>query len=217
MTRVFTIATLPDRQTTAFNGGLEISMFSRTVCVLIAAFFLISSQAFGAESSKTSGVSIAIQNVFSMEFYTDNNVIYRDAVPFTNVDPNKSMVYADGRNENDGKSDTAVICKSNLGTSWYFKLHVIPNPPLEPEKMRYYIDQPYNRNTGGRADGALARSPQWYAFSNIPTTIYVSGFSDSSNLPFGTLITFNFSLVPTGLSAGQAYSAAVVYTMTTVP
>lgn len=192
-------------------------MFARFVCTLIAALLLMSSPAIAAESSKSSTVSIAVQNVFSMEFYTDSNVLYRDAVPFTNVDPNKAVVYPDNRSENDGKSDTAVVCKSNIGSQWYLKLHLIPNPPLTVEKMRYYAGQPYNRNTGGTADGALAQSPQWYAFSNLPSTIYTSGYSDSSNLPFGTLLSLNFSLIPTGLTAGQAYSATVIYTMTTAP
>lgn len=196
------------------KGGF---MFWKTAGILMMAIVAITPSAIGVDSSQSSTISIAVQNIFAMEFYTDSNVLYRDVVPFTNVDPNKSIVYPDGRSENDGKSDTAVICKSNAGTRWYLKLHIISNEPLTADKVRYYISQPFNRNTGGQADGALARSPQWYPFSATPDTIYVSGANDTSNLPFGTLTTFNFSLVPTGLSAGQAYSATVVYTMTTTP
>lgn len=192
-------------------------MLRKILCALAIFTVLINAQAFGLDSTQSTTVSIGVQNVFSMEFYTDEKVIYRDTVPFSNVDPNKSLVYPDGRSENDGKSDTAVICKSNTGTRWYLKVHAIVNPPLTPEKVRYYVAQPYNRNTGGEADGALARSANWYSFSSTPNTIYTSGFSDSSNLPFGTLTTFNFSLIPSGLSAGQAYSATVVYSMTTTP
>lgn len=192
-------------------------MFWKIICILIAAMCIAPAAAMSADSSQSSTISIAVQNIFALEFYTDSNVLYRDVVPFTNVDPNKSIVYPDGRSENDGKSDTAIVCKSNTGTRWYLKLHVISNAPLTAEKIRYYVSQPYNRNTGGQADGALTRSPQWYPFSATPDTIYASGATDTSNLPFGTLTTFNFSLVPTGLSAGQAYSATVVYTMTTTP
>ncbi|MBI5144380.1 MAG: hypothetical protein HZA30_04870 [Candidatus Omnitrophica bacterium] len=178
---------------------------------------LLCADVFALDTSKTTNIGIVIQNVFSIEFYTDQNVVYRDTVPFTNVDPNKTFIYPDGRAENDGKSDVGIVCKSNAGVLWYLKLHVIANPPLTAEKLRYYISQPYDRNTGGLADGTLTRTPYWYSFSSTPTTIYSAGFHDQSNLPFGTLTTFNFSLDPSGLTAGQAYSAVVVYTFSTTP
>lgn len=178
---------------------------------------LMCTNVFAADTSKTTTIGIAIQNIFSIEFYTDQNVVYRDAVPFTNVDPNKTIVYPDGRAEFDGKSDVGIICKSNAGAAWYLKLHVITNPPLTPEKLRYYVSQPYYRNTGGLAGGSLTRTPAWYPFSNTPTTIYTAGVNDQTNLPFGTLTTFNFALDPSGLKAGEAYSAVVVYTFSTTP
>lgn len=192
-------------------------MRRKILFIAAVAVFSIYQQTAATETSKTSNINILVQNVLSTEFYVDEKVVYSDVVPFTNVDPNKSMVYADGRLENDGKSDTGIVCKSNAGVNWQFKLHAIPTPPLTADKLKYYVSQPYNRNTGGLADGTLARSAWWYAFSSTPTTIYSSGFHDTSNLPFGTLITFNFALDPSGLNAGQAYSLAVIYTFTTTP
>lgn len=173
--------------------------------------------AFAISNVGTSNVSISIQGSFALEFYTDQNVLYSDVIPFTNVDPAESVVYPDGRSENDGKSDTAVICRSNLGEVWYLKVHLIPTPPMTAERLKYYIDQPYNRNTGDKSDGTLTRSAEWYEFSTTPTTVYSAGVSDKSNLPFGTLATFSFSLNPSGLDSAQAYSAQIVYTLSTTP
>jgi len=188
-----------------------------SICAIFVICIITGRAAFAATTSQTSSVSVGVQSVFSVEFYTDKNVIYTDVIPFTNVDPTKSVAYPDGRQENDGKSDTAVICRSNSGSVWYLKLHVIPNPPLAADRIKYYIDQPYNRNTGGKADGALTKSAQWYSLSETPTAVYAAGFQDKSNLPFGTLAAFSFSLNPTGLDAGKSYSAAIVYTMSTSP
>ncbi len=190
---------------------------SRKILFLLIALTFITTSISAIDTSKTTNITIAIENAFSMEFYTDQNVVYRDIVPFTNVDPSKSIVYPDGRAEFDGKSDVGVVCKSNAGTLWYFKIHAITNPPLTADKLQYYISQPYDRNTGAQADGTITQSPKWYPFSSTPTSVFTAGFHDMSNLPFGTLITINFALNPSGLNAGQAYSAAVVYTMTTAP
>lgn len=184
---------------------------------MISCAIMVQADAIALDVSQTSNVTIVVQNAFSIEFYTDQNVVYSDVVPFTNVDPNRSIVYPDGRAEFDGKSDTGIVCKTNAGVSWYLKLHAIPNPPLTAEKLQYYVDQPWDRNTGGHADGSLTQSPRWYSFSSTPTTIYTSGGQDISNLPYGTLTTFNFSLNPTGLDSGRTYSAVVVYTFTTAP
>jgi len=177
--------------------------------------FLSFSALYAADTKSTSNVTISVQSVFSLEFYTDANVLYSSTIPFTNVDPNESIAYPDGRFEDDGKSDAGVICRSNAGVPWQLKLHLEATPPLTPDKMRYYIGQPFNRNTGEQADGTLSRSPDWYPFQSTPTTVYTAGFKDQSNLPFGTLATISYSLIPTGLDAGQGYSADIVYTMTT--
>ena len=170
-----------------------------------------------ADSSKTSQVTITLQNSLSMEFYNDPNVLYSNVIPFTNVDPTKTVAYPDGRKENDGKSDTAVVCKSNVGGVWYLKLNVIANMPLTADRIRCFIDQPWNRNTGQRADGSLSQTPQWYPLSDKPETVYTAGLQDKSNLPFGTLTSFNFALNPSGLEANQTYSAQIVYTLSTSP
>ena len=193
-------------------------MFRKIAYIFIGLSLFVNTRVVSAvDTSKVTNISIAVGSAFSMEFYTDQNVVYRDVVPFSNVDPGKTIVYPDGRGENDGKSDVGIVCKSNSGAPWYFKIHAITNPPLTVDKLQYYISQPYNRNTGGQSDGTITQAARWYSFSSTPTTVYSSGFSDTSNLPFGTLITINFSLNPSGLNAGQAYSAIAVYTFTTTP
>src|SRR3989338_2187771 len=184
-----------------------------TPCIIaILVLVLLSPETRAADSTQATTVTISVQNVFSMEFYTDPNVIYSTAVPFTNIDPEKSIVLADGRTENDGKSDTGVVCRSNAGLTWFLKLHMTPSAPLTADKVRYYIDQPFNRNTGARSDGSLTQTVNWYPFNTAPATIYTSGAQDNSNLPFGTLVTFNFAIAPSGLEAGKAYSSAITYT-----
>jgi len=192
-------------------------MYKKLSIAIMIMMLVMATRAFALESTKATNINILVSNVFSMEFYTDNNVIYRDTVPFTNIDPNKSLVYPDGRSENDGKSDTAIVCRSNAGAAWFFKIHVVANPPLTADKIKYYVSQPYDRNTGGQSDGSLTQSAQWYPMSDKPTTIFTSGAHDQSNLPFGTLIAFNFAINPSGLNTGAAYSASVIYSMTTSP
>ena len=185
------------------------------LCLVIIVSF--SGHASALDNSATTSLSISIQQAFAAEFYTDSNVVYSTMVPFTNVDPSQSMVYADGRKINDGKSDVGVICLSNAGKPWYLKIHVTTTGTLAPDKVKYYMDQPYNRNTGGRADGTLAQPAKWYPFPSTPATVYSSGAQDESNLPFGTLVTFNYALDPSGLAAGAAYSAVITYSITTSP
>ena len=189
----------------------------RVLLIAVATLILSGAHqpAYCADSSSTTSVSISLQTIFSIEFYTDANVLFSTTVPFTNVDPKKSIIYPDGRSENDGKSDTAVICSSNTGKTWYLKLHAQTAPPLTVDKVKYYISQPYNRNTGATSDGTLTRTPEWYPLAAEPTTIYTSGYKDMSNLPFGTIVTFSFSLIPTDLESGKTYSAAITYTLTT--
>jgi hypothetical protein len=186
---------------------------------VIAAFTLFFSlgSAYAADNNQVVNLSISVQNIFSMEFYTDQNVVFSGTVPFTNVDPSKTLVYPDGRKENDGKSDVGILCKSNLGAPWVLKLQLTPAIGLAPEKVKYYMDQPYNRNTGQRADGTLSKSTNWYPMSSNPISVYSSGYLDQSNLPFGTLAVFSYALDPTGLDAGKTYNAVVTYTMTTTP
>lgn len=190
---------------------------ARLAALIAAAGFVLLFPAPGPAVDNVSNVSISIQHVFALEFYTDQNVLYSSIVPFTDVDPTKSIVYPDNRRENDGRSDVGVVCKSNLGGPWYLKIELRSGGNFEPDRLKYYLDQPYNRNTGQRADGALARSANWYPFSLNPVTVYIAGPTDQSNLPFGTLATFSYSLNPAGLDAGKAYSAAITYTLTTSP
>ncbi|MFC1577019.1 hypothetical protein ACFL3N_01630 [Candidatus Omnitrophota bacterium] len=182
--------------------------------VLLAACLFGAREAHCADSSSSTDFTISVQNVFSLEFYSDANVLYSTTVPFTNIDPLESIVYPDGRFQDDGKSDTALICRSNVGETWYLKMHSVTTPPLSHDKIKFYMDKPHNRNTGEGADGSLARSPDWYSIGEDATTVYTAGYKDLSNLPFGTLATFNFAIIPTGLEGGKGYSASITYTMT---
>jgi hypothetical protein len=185
--------------------------------VIVSLLVLVTPGAYALDTNAATTLNISVQQAFAIEFYTDSNVLYSSTVPFSNVDPTQSMVYADGRRVGDGKSDVGIICMSNAGVPWYLKIHVTSTEPLTADKVKYYVDQPYNRNTGGRADGTLAQPAKWYPFQLSPTTIYSSGAQDQNNPPFGTLFTFNYALDPSGLEAGKAYSAAITYTLTTAP
>jgi hypothetical protein len=192
-------------------------LLTRTALFIVISLTLLGAVTEAAENNQVTNISISIQRIFSLEFYTDENVLYSGTVPFSNVDPTKPLVYPNGREENDGKSDVGAVCRSNSGSTWYLKLHLLAAHGLAPENLKYYIDQPYNRNTSARTDGALAQPPNWYPFRPTAFTVYTAGDSDKSNLPFGTLLTFSYALNPAGLEAGKSYSAAITYTMTTTP
>lgn len=168
-------------------------------------------------SSVSTTVNVTTTSIFSAEFYTDQNVIYSTSVPFSNVDPTKSLVYPNGRSENDGKSDTGVVCIANTGVPWYLKIQGTYSEGMLQDCVKYYYSQPWNRNTGFQTDGTLTESPQWRPIPKEATTIYTSGKSDTINTPFGTLSTFSFAVDPRGLSSERTYTLSVTYTMTTTP
>ena len=78
--------------------------------MLIALFLMLLHKAIALDSSLSTTVNVTAASAFSMEFYTDQNVIYSTTVPFSNVDPTESLVYPNGRAEDDGKSDTGGNC-----------------------------------------------------------------------------------------------------------
>src|SRR3989338_6655299 len=133
-------------------------MFRKIAYIFIGLSLFVNTRVVSAvDTSKVTNISIAVGSAFSMEFYTDQNVVYRDVVPFSNVDPGKTIAYPDGRAEKDGKADVGIVCRSNSGVECYLKIHAIKNPPLTVDKLQYYISQPYNRNTGGQSDGTLTQ------------------------------------------------------------
>ncbi|MBI5144378.1 MAG: hypothetical protein HZA30_04860 [Candidatus Omnitrophica bacterium] len=167
----------------------------------------------------TATMQAAVSDVFSMDFYTDAKVLYTTNIPFTNIDPTKSMCYADGRQEYDGKADTGVVCRSNLNTTWYLKMSAtaVSSPPFPMANFKYYMGQPWNRTLNVSADGTLSNAPDWYPAPTSPVVMYTAGTNDKSNLPYGTLATLSFSVNPEGLTSGYTYTISINYTLTVTP
>ncbi|MDD5439852.1 MAG: hypothetical protein PHS37_06680 [Candidatus Omnitrophica bacterium] len=178
--------------------------------------FLVFVARAGADTATTQADgTFDVPQVFSIAFYTDSNVLYSTGIPFSGMDSTKTWVYADGRNEGDGKSDTGCVCSSNLGVTWYLKIHAEATPPFSLDKIFYYFGQPWNRTLGAPADGQLARSANWYNLPGSPTVIYIAGNGDKINTPDGTLCTFSFAINPSQLAANRLYNCRIVYTLTT--
>jgi len=184
---------------------------------VIAAFLILPYQAVAVDSLLVSTISVSSFTVFSMEFYTDQNVIYSTTVPFSNVDPTKSIVYPNGRRENDGKSDTGVVCLTNIGAPWHLKVQGVYSEGLPDNAVKFYYAQPWNRNTGNQADGTVTNRVDWLSLPVTPLTVYTSGTGDLINTPYGTLSTFSFAVDPRNLSSERAYTVQITYTMTTTP
>jgi len=159
----------------------------------------------------------AVSEIFGIEFYTDSNVLYSNNVPFTNMDALETFVYPDGRSSGDGKSDNGIVCKSNVGSTWYLKLHGEPTAPFTLAKIYYYLSQPWNRTEGATADGQLAQGSAWYNLPSSSTVVYTAGTLDKMNTPDGTLCMFSFAINPSGLKSGTTYSCTVIYTLTVTP
>lgn len=192
-------------------------MIDIKILALVAVFLIAQSNAIALDSSLTTNVTVTATSIFSMEFYTDASVIYSTAVPFSNVDPTKSLVYPNGRKEDDGKSDTGVVCISNMGVPWYLKMQGVYSEGLFAGNAKYYYTQPWDRNANQQTDGTLAGSVEWTPIPTESSNIYTSGSLDTVNTPFGTLSTFSFGVDPRGLSAERTYTVSVTYTMTTAP
>ena len=156
--------------------------------------------------TQTATMQAAVVNIFSIEFYQDANVLYTTNIPFTNIDPARSLCYADGRSEYDGKSDTGVLCRSNLDAIWYLKMDANTSTPSFPlANFKYYMGQPWNRNTGQSADGTLAQSPDWYSVPPSPVVTYTAGTQDKNNSALGTLATLSYAVNPATLYSGVSY------------
>ena len=192
---------------------------AQTVFLCLIAFLWLGlpQQGVAMDTSVSTAINLTASSVFAIEFYVDQNVIYSTTVPFSNVDPTQSLVYPNGRREDDGKSDTGVVCTSNTGAPWFLKIQGVYSAGLPDTSLKFYYSQPWNRNTGSQTSGGLTYNAQWLALPQEPSTIYTSGNEDTVNTPFGTLSTFSFAVDPRGLSADQAYTVAVTYTMTTAP
>ena len=181
----------------------------------------IAQQAYAADVTKSTDITISVGTAFRIEFYPPDgtHVVYSTAVPFTNVDPASTFALPDGRAVNDGKSDVGLYCISSEGSTWYLKIGITAGN-IPDNKLKYYLSQPtmWNGTTSVSTDGVTTPSPAaWAAIPKASSTvIYQSGSVDKVNTPFGTLATINFQLDTAGFSSGN-YTATVTYTMTTSP
>ena len=187
--------------------------------ILISGLLSCGARLWAASESQVATMGASVPNIFSMEFYKDSNVLHgAEGVTFTNIDLTSNFIYPDGRSSGDGKSDTGVVCKTNMNTTWYLKMSASTASNFNLANFKYYIGQPWNRNSGAQADGQLARSPAWYSIPTTMATIYTSGNGDTNNTPFGTLATLSFVInPPTGLVVGAAYDITISYTLSATP
>jgi hypothetical protein len=185
--------------------------------LVVCACLILPQKVNALETSLNTSVNLTATSIFSIEFYVDQNVIYSTTVPFSNIDPTETLVYPNTRSENDGKSDTGVVCISNLGVPWHLQIQGRYSEGLPENSLKFYYSQPWNRNTGEQTSGGLTYNAQWLAMPEEGTTIYTSGSEDTLNTPFGTLSTFSFAVDPRGLSSERTYTVSVTYTMTTTP
>ena len=176
------------------------NIFKR-VAIPACIVLMLSSAAYSETVTQVASMEAAVTTVFSLEFYTDANILYSTSIPFTNIDPTTSLCYADGRSSGDGKSDTGVLCRSNMNVTWYLKMSVITtsSPPFPLANFKYYMGQPWNMNTSSPADGTLAQSPNWYSVPTAATAVYTAGTLDKNNAALGTLATLSFAINPSGI------------------
>ncbi len=183
----------------------------------------------------TSAVTGTVSTVFSVVFYprtgidkTDENIQFPNGqVVFGAIDPTKSIVYPTGRSESDGKSDVGILGLCNTGASWGLKMHQTGIPS---DNFGIYIPAAaYNRNVDpAEVLGGLQHSEGWYKAWTSAHTVYIADASHKNTLPWGTLLTFSFAVVPTGKlvpDLGETFDGSplpsgpvnvtVYYTMTT--
>lgn len=178
----------------------------------------IPSDSFADTATQVGTMEVGVNSWFLIEFYTNEpaKYLYTTNVPFHITDPTSSLCYADGRAAYDGKNDVGVVCSSNIGTTWYLKISAAAtsSPAFPLANLKFYLGQPWNRDWGEPADGALAYTG-WTAIPASPAAVYTSGLNDTVNAPLGTLCGFSFAINPDGLYGGQTYSVEITYTFVT--
>ncbi|NQU95612.1 MAG: hypothetical protein HQ549_05225 [Candidatus Omnitrophica bacterium] len=173
----------------------------------------IAGASYAADQTLNSNVTASVGSIFSMAFYTDANVLYSTAIPFSTVDPSSAYNYADGRAQDDGKSDVGLTIKSNQGNPWYLKIAMNAASPLLT-KLAGNMGQPTNRNWGTPADGGRTYGDlTWFDLTGAAVTLYTAGTADETNTPEGTLATLSFKVDGSGLAPGP-YTGTITYTLT---
>lgn len=181
--------------------------------VVIVSLGKISS--FAETATVIASGALEVPNIVTMELYTEgaSKYLYTTNVPFTNMDPTKTRVMADGRAEGDNKNDLGLLCKTNLEEVWYLKIQGSPND-FFLSKIKYGFWRPWNMKLNQPADGTLSEG--WHPLPGDVTTIYTAGNNDLNNIQ-GTLCGFSFVIDPSRLDSTQTYHCTVQFTMTTTP
>ena len=191
--------------------------------ILLTAVFLLAITAGGISSfAETRTVwatgSFDVPNVWSLESYTDPKVLYTTEVPFTNMDPTSTWVESDGRMQDSGKMDIGLLCRTNLGETWYMKIQGSAGALVSIAGLKYGMWQPWDRTLNQPSDGEIAGGAGWHDMPTSPTIIYTAGINDENNTPFGTQCAFNFVISNAGkLDPSQVYNCAIQFTFTTTP
>lgn len=210
-----------NKKASLFHGEVMTKACLGFIFILSLIFLHIEAAGVVLEESVTTSATVTIDRVFRIESREPDgtSIVFSDSVPFLNINPKATYALPIGRSPNDGKSDIGINCVSTEGVTWYLKIG-ITGGNVPPNKLKYYVGQPYIW-TGSKSmetDGAVIPSPP--AWTPIPqgsnAVIYRSGDNDTSNMPYGTLVTVNYQLDTQGLVGGQ-YTAVVTYTMTTTP
>ncbi len=172
-----------------------------------------------AVTTLNQSATATVISVLSIEFANTTDTTFGgNAIPWTSVDPALgNLIKATGHQAT--KADTAVICKYNgASAAWYLKMSIAGTLA---GKVKIYMPQPINRNTGSVTSGTLAYptplpDTDWPVLPGTATTVYTAG-NDTVNTPFGTFVAMDYGLNPTGMTTGTTYSGTITYTITTTP
>ncbi|MFC1577017.1 hypothetical protein ACFL3N_01620 [Candidatus Omnitrophota bacterium] len=126
--------------------------------------------------------------------------------------------YVDAVEHVSGKSDLAVYCYDNSGSTWYLKMHISDTAGDLGGTVGVYryiaVGGAENKNTSTATDGTIAGAGAWTVLATSAGTIYTSN-NDTVNTPLGTSIGMSFSLQDlTALQTGVSYSSTITYTVT---
>lgn len=195
--------------------------FKRVLSLTFLSFLLTASifVSLAAADTVTTVATVQAQlgTLFFMGFSPDG--LYSTNLPFGTIDSSKSQCRPFG-SEGSGKPDTALVCVTNLGQTWYLKLkgEAGSSPAFPMQDFQYYMSLPQNRNGGNHpADGILARPENWYSIPASSTTVYTAGPTDLINTTLGTMATFSFAINPQRLTGSTTYIITITYTLTTSP
>ena len=208
----------------------------KKLLAILAVTFMLCSVAYAAEVSTSTAVSVTVNPVFGIEFYTDTNVADGSSLGFPTIDSSNigdAMILPTGRSSGDGLSDAGILCLSNTGEDWALQINLDSSTAgLTSDNLAVYVPgSAYYRNDG-TALGSN-KTEGWYQMWDAPESVYIADEYHVNNTPFGTLMTFSYAILPQGnatinsglateytIGGGSAISAAthaasVKYTMTT--